>query len=51
MFNNNQEILYIMNEINNNYGGHSGASLACAMRELQFIAHYGIDYYLKMKLL
>lgn len=38
LFDNNNDIISIMNEINNDYPYHSGSSLACTMRIMKEIA-------------
>lgn len=41
----NPSILMLMSSINENYNGHSGASLAWTMRQLQYIAKNGYTKY------
>jgi hypothetical protein len=36
-----------MSEIDNDYGGHSGSSIAITCRHLEFIAKNGIQQYVK----
>ena len=43
MWDNNETCEKIMNLINNSYDGHSGASIACTMRSMQYIAINGYD--------
>ena len=38
MFTRNPEVTRIIEEVNNDYGGHSGASLGMTMRVMQYIA-------------
>ena len=38
MWSNNEQINKIMNAVNNEYEGHSGASLACIMRNMHEIS-------------
>jgi len=38
-------ILKLMHKVNDEYPGHSDASLGCTMRDLEFIAKYGFDVY------
>jgi hypothetical protein len=45
MFSNDPKILAIMTDVNDAYPGHSGASLAFAMRHIEFIAKNGFDNY------
>ncbi len=47
MFNRDQSIKNIMNEIEKDYGGHSGSSMAITCRHLEFIAKNGIEQYVK----
>jgi hypothetical protein len=49
MFDTNKEINIIMNQISDDYDGHSGCSMGFTMRELQFIAYYGVDRYIKIR--
>lgn len=37
-FSNDSKVIEIKNQINRNYPGHSGASLAYTMRKMEFIA-------------
>jgi hypothetical protein len=41
MWSSDPQITGLMNKIANAYGGHSGASLACTMRCMEFIARHG----------
>jgi hypothetical protein len=41
----NDDILYIMTEIENDYQGHSGSSMGLTMRHMHFIAKYGLQAY------
>ena len=45
MFERNADISYIMNEVDNDYQGHSGSSMVCTMRNLHCISKYGIDQF------
>ena len=47
MFNRDESIRNIMSEINNDYDGHSGSSIAITCRHLEFIAKNGIEQYIK----
>ena len=49
MFAKDKEINNLMNEIANDYQDHSGFSMGYTMRQLQFIAYYGINRYNKLK--
>ena len=44
-----KEINELMDIIDNDYGGHSGLSMGYTMRNLQFIAYFGLKRYLKVK--
>jgi hypothetical protein len=46
MFSQDPVIKELMSKINENYNGHSGASLGWTMRQLEFIAKYGYTEYL-----
>ena len=43
MWDNNETCEKIMTLINDSYDGHSGASIACTMRFMQYIATNGYD--------
>lgn len=43
LFTKNESASEIMNKLCDDYPGHSGASLACTMRTMQFIAKNGIE--------
>ena len=45
MFCNNPSIQKLMNSVNENYNGHSGASLGTTMRHLEYIAKHGYTKY------
>jgi len=47
MFNRDQSIKNVMSEIEKDYGGHSGSSMAITCRHLEFIAKNGIEQYVK----
>ena len=47
VFNRDESIRNIMSEINNDYDGHSGSSIAITCRHLEFIAKNGIEQYIK----
>jgi hypothetical protein len=50
MLNKNKEIDILMNEINKGYNyNHTGCSMGCTMRELYYIAHYGVNRYIQVK--
>lgn len=54
MFDQNPLVKKLMCNINNDYPGHSGASLAWTMRELQYIAKYEpetVHYYRRREFL
>jgi len=48
MFDNRENINFITDEIEKNYGGHSGASMGFTMRHLDYISKYGIEKYEEM---
>lgn len=50
MFSLDPKINNIMNHINNDYGLHSGCSIALTMRVMQHIAKYGYDGYRELYL-
>ena len=43
MWSTDPEINLLMNKINDDYGGHSGSSMAFTMRKMQFIGIYGYN--------
>lgn len=45
MFTKEPEIVSLMDKINDAYGGHSGASIGCLMRQLEYIANNGFSKY------
>lgn len=47
MFNRDESMRNVMSEIDNDYGGHSGSSIAITCRHLEFIAKNGIQQYVK----
>jgi len=47
MFNRDERMRNVMSEIDNDYGGHSGSSIAITCRHLEFIAKNGIHQYVK----
>jgi hypothetical protein len=47
MFNRDESMRNVMSEIDNDYGGHSGSSIAITCRHLEFIAKNGIHQYVK----
>ena len=47
MFNRDEKMKNIMNEIEKDYGGHSGSSMAITCRHLEYIAKNGIEQYVK----
>ena len=47
IFNRDEKIKNIMSEIEKDYGGHSGSSMAITCRHLEFIAKNGIHQYVK----
>lgn len=42
---NNQDIVYIMNQIVTDYDAHSGASIGCTMQMLHHISKYGLEHF------
>jgi len=48
MFSDDEEIRKLMGAIEEDYGGHSGASLGFTMRHLQFISYYGVSRYIRL---
>jgi hypothetical protein len=47
MFNRDEKMRNVMSEIEKDYGGHSGSSIAITCRHLEFIAKNGIQQYVK----
>ena len=47
MFNRDESMRNVMSEIEKDYGGHSGSSMAITCRNLEFIAKNGIQQYIK----
>jgi hypothetical protein len=47
MFNRDESMRNVMSEIEKDYGGHSGSSMAITCRNLEFIAKNGIHQYVK----
>jgi hypothetical protein len=47
MFNRDESMRKVMSEIEKDYGGHSGSSIAITCRNLEFIAKNGIQQYIK----
>lgn len=44
-FGKNENILFIMNEIERDYKGHSGSSIGITMRHMHFISKHGVQEY------